>query len=336
MSTDPKVAYDATAGLPFDDEELESKLVWIWGSPRTGSTWLLEMLCNPLESKRSEPLGFSWPEGFTGPVPALAVDEFLISSHLAPHQGGLVDIFGAPYPATLTGLFARRSSYAFSSEFEDVWRPEARRLTLVRLHAVVERARAAGLEVPGLPLLVIKEVNGSHAADLVMSLFPRSKMIFMLRDGRDVVDSLLDANSEGGWLTRTGLGRGGFETDDDRLEWVRETCRTWVARINVCSHAYEEHDPALRQRIRYEDLLADPQGVLAQLTQWLGLPHDEPRIREIVARHSFAEVPEQRKGPGRRWRAASPGQWRQSLTPAERELVGEIMGTRLAELGYES
>jgi hypothetical protein len=72
------------------------------------------------------------------------------------------------------------------------------------------------------------------------------------------------------------------------------------------------------------------------LTQWLGLPHDEPRIGEIVARHSFAEVPEQRKGPGRRWRAASPGKWRQSLTPAERELVGEIMGTRLAELGYES
>ena len=335
MNPEPTAAYDATAGLPFDDEELESNLVWIWGSPRTGSTWLLEMLCNPLESKRSEPLGFSWPEGFTGPAPALAVDEFLISSHLAPTQGGLVEVFGAPFPATLTGLFARRSSYAFSSEFEDVWRPEARRLTLVRLHAVVERARAAGLEVPDLPLLVIKEVNGSHAADLVMSLFPRSKMIFMLRDGRDIVDSLLDANSQGGWLTRTGLGKGGFETDEERLEWVRETCRTWVARINVCEQAYERHDPALRRRIRYEDLLADPQGSLAELSQWVGLPHDEPRIREIVARHSFDEVPEKRKGPGRRWRAASPGRWRESLTPAEREAVDEIMGTRLAELGYE-
>ena len=310
--------------------------MWIWGSPRTGSTWLLEMLCNPLESKRSEPLGFSWPEDFTGPVPALAVDEFLISSHLAPHQGGLVDIFGAPYPATLTGLFARRSSYAFSTEFEDVWRPEARRFTLVRLHAIVERARAVGLEVPDLPLLVIKEVNGSHAADLVMSLFPRSKMIFMLRDGRDIVDSLLDANSEGGWLTRTGLGKGGFDTDEERLEWVRETCRTWVARINVCEQAYERHDPALRQRIRYEDLLADPKRSLAQLTEWLGLPHDEARIGEIVARHSFDEVPEKRRGPGRRWRAASPGRWRESLTPAEREVVGEVMGMRLAELGYES
>ena len=137
----------------------------------------------------------------------------------------------------------------------------------------------AGLEVPDLPLLVIKEVNGSHAADLVMSLFPRSKMIFMLRDGRDIVDSLLDANSEGGWLTRTGLGKGGFDTDEERLEWVRETCRTWVARINVCEQAYERHDPALRQRIRYEDLLADPKRSLAQLTEWLGLPHDEARIR---------------------------------------------------------
>jgi hypothetical protein len=335
MSPDPTPVYDATAGLPFDDEELESNLVWIWGSPRTGSTWLLEMLCHPLQTKRSAPLGFSWPEGYPDPVPALAVDEFLISSHLAPHQGGLVDIFDSPYPATLTGLFARRSSYAFSSEFADVWRPEARRLTLVRLHAVVERARAAGLQVPDLPLLAIKEVNGSHAADLVMSLFPRSKMIFMLRDGRDIVDSLLDANSEGGWLTRTGLGRGGFETDDERLEWLRETCRTWVARINVCSRAYEEHDPALRQRIRYEDLLADPEGILAQLAGWLGLPDDEPRIHEIVARNSFAEVPETRKGPGRRWRAASPGRWRESLTREELDLVEKIMGPRLAELGYQ-
>jgi hypothetical protein len=33
----------------FDDEALESKLVWIFGSPRTGSTWPLEMVCRPLK-----------------------------------------------------------------------------------------------------------------------------------------------------------------------------------------------------------------------------------------------------------------------------------------------
>jgi hypothetical protein len=329
-------SYSATAGLPFDDEELESKLVWIFGSPRTGSTWLLEMLCHPLEAKRSEPLGFSWPEDWRDPVPALAVDEFLISSHLAPHQGRVVDILGAPFPATLNGLFGRRSSYAFSTEFEDVWRPEARRLTLVRLHAIIERARAAGLPVvDGLPVLVIKEVNGSHAADLIMSLFPRSKLIFLLRDGRDIVDSLLDANSPDGWLTRSGLGRGGFETDEERLEWVRDMCRNWAARINVCSRAYELHDPDLRRRVRYEDLLAETQRELGDLAGWIGLPSDAPRIEEIVGSHSFSVVPEHLRGSGKRRRAATPGRWRESLTDQEQEVAFQIMGSRLEELGYE-
>jgi len=49
-----------------------------------------------------------------------------------------------------------------------------------------------------------------------------------------------------------------------------------------------------------------------------------------------AEVPEKRRGPGKRRRAASPGQWREALTPSERELAQEIMGPKLAELGYEA
>ena len=64
---------------------------------------------------------------------------------------------------------------------------------------------------------MIKEVDGSHAADVVMSLFPRSRMLFLVRDGRDVIDSLLDANSPVGWLTRLGWGRGAFESDQERL-----------------------------------------------------------------------------------------------------------------------
>jgi len=333
--TEPARTYSAIAGLPFDDEELESKLVWIFGSPRTGSTWLLEMLCHPLAPRRDEPLGFTWPDGWEGQVPAVAVDEFLISAHLAPYQGRVIDIFETPFPATLNGLFQRRSSYAFSTEFADVWRPEARRLTLVRLYAVIERARRAGLDVtPELPVVVIKEVNGSHAADLIMSLFPRSKMIFLLRDGRDIVDSLLDANSPDGWLTRTGLGRGGFETDAERFEWVRDTCRNWTARVNVCSKAYKSHDPELRRRVRYEDLLADTPAQLTELASWIGLPGDESRIDAVVEAHSFDAVPDKRKGKGKRRRAATPGQWRESLTPDEQRLAMEIMGERLTELGY--
>ncbi len=113
-------------------------------------------------------------------------------------------------PTSLNRLLRARSRATRSrSAYEDVWRPEVRRLTLIRLYAVIERAREAGLKLADdPPLMVIKEVNGSHGADLVMSLFPRSKMIFLVRDGRDVLDSLLDANTDGR-LADQGSGRRG-------------------------------------------------------------------------------------------------------------------------------
>jgi hypothetical protein len=328
-------AYSPTAGLPFDDVELESRLVWIWGSPRSGSTWLLEMLCDPLAPDWRDPLGFTRPSEWSGTVAALPLDEFMISSHLVPHRGEVVDVLGEPYPATLNGLFGRRSNYAFADEFADVWRPEARRMTLVRVNALIDRVRAAGLPLQlDLPFVVIKEVNGSHAADIVMSLFPRSRMIFLLRDGRDVLDSILDASRAGGWRTSLGHVEEAPDTDARRLDLVRESAREWVARINVCQRAYEAHDPALRRWIRYEDLLADTGGALRDLAGWLGLPWDEEWIQSVAERHSFAAVPEHLKGPGRVRRSATPGRWRQALSQEERELAERIMGSRLTELGY--
>ena len=225
--------YSPTAGLPFDDNELESKLVWIWGSPRSGSTWLLEMLCHPFRMDARADLGFRWHPKWDGVAPALPVNEFQISAHLAPAIYGdptpsaVVETdAGTLMPRTLDRLIDNVPGYAFSAAYADVWGPEVRRMTLVRLYAAIERARAAGLRVrPDLPLLVIKEVNGSHGADRTMPLFPGARMIFLVRDGRDVLDSLVDANSERGWLTRRGLGRGGFETPAERVDFVRENAR---------------------------------------------------------------------------------------------------------------
>src|SRR4029079_3334604 len=153
---------------------------------------------------------------------------------------------------------------AFSPSYADVWRPEARRLTLARLRAIIERAELAGLRLPpDWPLLVVKEVDDSHAADVVLSLFPRSRMIFLVRDGRDVLDSLLDANRPSGWLSKVGWGTGEFASGDAPPEWSARHCRNWVARMNACSAAYEAHDPELRRMVRYEDLRANTEPHLA-------------------------------------------------------------------------
>jgi hypothetical protein len=59
-------------------------------------------------------------------------------------------------------------------------------------------------------------------------------------------------------------------------------------------------------------------------------------MKAIAERNAFAAVPEGMKGPGKHYRAATPGKWRESLTPAEQEAAQEILGTRIAELGYET
>jgi hypothetical protein len=336
VSTGPTRSYSASAGLPFDDAELESKLVWIFGSPRTGSTWLLEMLCHPLKLDPNSDLGFKWRQGSDGEVPVLPMNEFLISWHIVPTRPGAQVKNGLVLPKTVNRFSRHRPSYAFSAAYEDVWGPEMRRLTLIRQYAVVKRAREAGLKLAAdPPLMVIKEVNGSEGADVVMSLFPRSKMVFLLRDGRDVLDSLLDAYSPEGWWTRMGLAKGGFESPEERLEFVRDNCLNWAGRMTVCTRAYENHDPELRRQIKYEDLLADTPGVLGELAAWLDLPGGPKRIQNVAKSHAFEAVPEKHKGPGKLRRSATPGAWRQGLTPEDQKVAQEIMGETLSRLGYE-
>jgi hypothetical protein len=242
---------------------------------------------------------------------------------------------GEILPRTLNRQAGERGTYVFSPRYADVWRPAARHLVLTRLRAVLDRAAEAGLRLSAaLPVLVIKEVDDSHAADVVMSLFPRSRMIFLVRDGRDVVDSLLDANRPEGWLTKSGWGTGEFGSDRERMEWIRRHCRNWVARMNVCRRAYDAHDPALRRLVRYEDLRADTARVLADLADWLDLAWTPQVVRAVAAAHSFESLPNFAKGPGMSRRWATPGRWREGLDASAQAVAKEVMGDLPENLGY--
>ena len=50
------------------------------------------------------------------------------------------------------------------------------------------------------PEFVIKDPNASHAAHAMAQLLPRARLIYLVRDGRDVVDSHVHAYGEGGWV----------------------------------------------------------------------------------------------------------------------------------------
>jgi Sulfotransferase family len=320
------------AGVGFDAERFESRLVWIFGSTRSGSTWLLRLLCHPLLLEREEGLGFRLPgaSGDGPPIDALPVNEFLLGHHLAPQTGEPIKLENGQYVAATVNLFfSKGPDYALSKDFEDVWRPELRRFALVRLHAMFERA-ASRFAVRDDPAIVIKDVGVSHAAQLTLSLLPRSRLLFMVRDGRDVIDSLVHAAQPGSWFAR--IAKPLISSDDDRLDFIRQKATDWASWTDSCLRAWAAHPPELRRMVRYEELLADPVGELDGLCHWLGLDRDRAALETAVQAHAFgANEP---TGPREFARAATPGLWRENLSSEERRVAEEIMGNRLAELGY--
>jgi hypothetical protein len=328
-----------SAGLSFDPARFESRLAWILGSPRSGSTWLLRLLVYPWRLDSRTNLGRS-DLGFhgggllgrkSGP-PVVPIDESYFPRHLTP----FLPVTGAdgkdrdPSDYVFNTQNAKYVSYCFSDAYEDAWRPELRRLILVRLHAQVARAAERfGLDAPRV---VIKEPNGSYGAEFLMGLLPRARMIFLLRDGRDVLDSQLALRTRFGAVRR---GMTVISTDSERLSFVRTHARLWVNNMTAVDRAYAAHDPALRMRVRYEDLRADTFATLAPVAEWLGDERSEDELRRAIEENAFEATPRLKRGKGRMRRAATPGLWRQNLKPDEQRAANEIMGETLVHLGYQ-
>jgi hypothetical protein len=287
-------------------EALESKLVWIFGSPRSGSSWMLRLL--------------------TGQPDIAPVNESYLGAHLVP-VGGEVEA-GEYYEH---GERAGDASYFFARDYMPVLLPLLHELVL---RGFDNQLRHMGFD-PVPRWVVIKEPNGSHAADTIVSLLPRSRMLFLLRDGRDVVDSILDAmlGSDSWWAERTRqLGR----PPQERLAFVVQHSELWVRRTMASQRAFESLPEEQRLLVRYEGILADTPAQLRRIFDWLALDVSDKKLAAIVERHAFESAPRDRRGPGKPMRAATPGLWRENLTEDEQRTMHEIMGSKLAELGYDA
>jgi peptidoglycan/xylan/chitin deacetylase (PgdA/CDA1 family) len=319
--------------LHFDDQEFESRIVWIWTMARSGSTWLLRMLTHPLKlvdssADAEDMLGFVAPRTWQGTVDAIPVDTTFISNHLLP-LAGAADYSDDLQPLTFSSALGlrNRGNYFFSAKYEDAWRPELRRMMLVRFHRLVERT-AERYDVNS-PLVLLKEVAGAHAAPLVMSMFPRSKFVFLVRDGRDVVDSQTAANQPDTWLPVSG-----WTTPEERHEFIRRRGRAWVGDVASIERAFDAHPPELRKMLRYEELLADPASNLGSLVEWLGLSKGRRWLERAVEANSFESIAPEQKGPKKFFRSATPGAWKGNMTDEEAATLDGIMAEKLRELGY--
>ena len=196
--------------------------------------------------------------------------------------------------------------------------------------AWLERARGRG---PGLRnafealVSLYGEQHGKHAAKswvdhtpsnswkfwMLMRLFPDAVLLHLVRDGRAVAASVMPLD----W---------GMNEAHRAAEW-------WVHRVTQ-GLATEALWPDRVRRIRYEDVVRDPESCLRRLSEFAGL-----RYSEAMLCTSGFEVPRYSQNQhalvGNAPNAARISAWRTQLTARQVEIIEALAEPVLVALGYE-
>ena len=177
----------------------------------------------------------------------------------------------------------------------------------------------------GKPRVAEKSPNNVFFFEHLHYMFPDSPLIQVIRDGRDVVCSLLTMN----WMdpkTRQPLA---YTRD------ARKAAEYWVSAIRAGRMAAQAR-PTLARRymeVRYEDLVTQPVPVLQRLFAFIDEPWDPAVLnyheqKRNLAGESSAEQVSKALYP------SAAGRWQRDLKPPEKQVVKEVAGDLLIELGY--
>jgi hypothetical protein len=261
-----------------------SRMVWIFGSGRSGSTWLRSMM---------------------GELDGAGVWE-------EPMVGRLFGEFYARAPKDNL----RSADFVMGDPIRKGWIRSIR-------HFVLDGARYSNPRLGRGEYLIIKEPNGSVGAPLLMEALPQSRMILLVRDPRDVVASVLDAATEGGWLYESRGGKTNARPGKSEKRpnaFIRERANVYRRGVESAWQAYDAHKGP-KVLVRYEDLRSDTLTEMRRIYAALGIAVENHDLRRAVEKHSWENVPDREKGRGKFYRRGTSGGWKEDLTPRQVEVV---------------
>src|SRR4028118_1328071 len=185
-------------------------------------------------------------------------------------------------------------------------------------HFVLDSARAIFPTLGEDGYLIIKEPNGSIGAPLLMEALPESRMVLLVRDPRDVVASAMDARSEGGWNyernKRLFLEGQRVPANKNPDAFAEGRAKNYLEGMGKAKEAYDAHR-GHKALVKYEDLRADALGTMKRMYSELGIGVDEEELGRVVDKHSWENIPEDKKGEGKFYRKASAGGGKHGSAP---------------------
>ncbi len=273
--------------LSADQEDLlEKRMVWVFGSSRSGSTWLGTQLLR-------HPDNVIWDEPY----------------------------IGRHFEMVKPWQEKRGRRYFFSPSHKNNWLQWLRKLILARTFSEFQTVDKN---------VIIKEPNSSEGCGIILGSLPNSKLIFLLRDGRDVVDSQIDAFKKGSWNE----GGTGWIKNTTREKRIRLFSHSWTQSIESVFESFQKHDSKLKILVKYEDLLTNTLAELRKIYDFLQINVDDRELKKIIEKYDFNKIPSKKRGPGKFFRSAKVGGYKDNFSEKEQEIMISKMGETLKKAGY--
>ncbi|MFV2063162.1 MAG: sulfotransferase [Chloroflexota bacterium] len=250
---------------------------------------------------------------------------------------------GAPRSGTtlLRRLFDRHPDVRSGAEtklfvpaaFNLEWLAKAYHIEITQLRDLVEGSSSQGAFIDAFADRVKRDRGKDRWAektpmnirnlDWIMPRWPNASVIHIIRDGRDVVSSMRQHPDwrwvDGEW--QQVLVPRSLETYARR--WLADTSAGMAWRA----------DPRYVE-VRYEDLVADPAGVMRGICDGIGLSADAVWLAEVARPVEASETTAKPDYEGA-VTSASVGRWRDELSAEEKQEIERRCRSRLSELGYE-
>ncbi len=158
---------------------------------------------------------------------------------------------------------------------------------------------------------------------MASELYPNGRELFLVRDFRDMVCSMLAFNEQRGV---SGFGRAEADTD---VEFVN----TLGSQATSLAHAWERRRDRAHL-VRYEELVLDPARALAGLLDHVGVDSRPETVRAMLGGLE-EEIPELREHATSDSAQSSIGRWRTDLDAELAEACERAFGPALELFGYE-
>jgi len=288
-----------------DEEILEKKIIWLCAPPRSGTTWLGTQLLNHNDN-------IIWHEPWLGLHLGVLRGVLVPSKNYEQNNYRFERVFDTQ---------AKEGEYFFSPHHKNNWLPMLRKLILARTYSHAQTLTKN---------IIIKDPVGSNGVDMISQCLPNSKILFLIRDGRDEVDSRMDMHRPDSWAKLRP-----FRDDKDRLDAINYYSQLWVVNMKNIKIGFDKHDSKLKLMLKYEDLKANTVLKLKEIYDFINLSINETELKKIINQFDFTNIPEFEKGDGKFKRTAKLGGWRKNFNEKEIEVMNSILGKTLREFGYK-